>query len=245
MIQIWIVFWQTLSMIIYFRWKQQLSMFTSAWDSWSKFCYKAELSSFSANDACLLVNLNSSNWKRFNVIFALIGCFHIISRSSRNEWSCFSPVFNNCAKLQYVLGSNAISVLLTAVWLLSSKGLFGKLLSNVMVSLMNSFINIGLSSWCFCFFSLVVEDSTFWNYSIIWQSSGPHNSHPTNADSSCRSMREVTLLTLFMYLLFCSCSWSSAMRENCLLVFKNEKFRAANYLYSLGQRCFNYSISNQ
>ena len=132
-----------------------------------------------------------------------------------------------------MLSSNTISVLLIVVWLLSSMGLFGKLLSNVVVPLMKSFVNIGRSSWCFCLCSYVAENSTSWNYSIIWQSSGPHNSHLTNAESSCRSMREVAPLKVFMFLLFCSWSWPSAMRENCLLVFKNDKFHAANVLYSL------------
>ena len=71
---------------------------------------------------------------------------------------------------------------------------------------MKSFVNVGLSSWCFCFFSRVVENSTPSNSSIIRQSSGPHNSHLTNAESSCQLMKAVALLTLFMYLLVCS--WS-------------------------------------
>ena len=133
-----------------------------------------------------------------------------------------------------MLSSNTISVLLIVVWLLSSMGLFGKFLSNVVVPLMKSFVNIGRSSWCFCLCSCVAEDSTSWSYSIIWQSSGPHNSHLTNVESSCQSMREVSPLKVFMFLLFCSWSWPSAMRENCLLVFKNEKFHAATVLYSLG-----------
>ena len=99
-----------------------------------------------------------------------------------------------------MLSSNTISVLLIVVWLLSSMGLFGKLLSNVVVPLMKSFVNIGRSSWCFCYCSYVAEDSTSWNYSIIWQSSGPHNSHLTNAESSCRSMREVApLKSLYVF----------------------------------------------
>ena len=51
-----------------------------------------------------------------------------------------------------MLSSNTISALLIVVWLLSSMGLFGKLLSNVVVPLIKSFVNIGRSSWCFCLF---------------------------------------------------------------------------------------------
>ena len=95
-----------------------------------------------------------------------------------------------------MLSSSTISVLLITVRSLSRKGLFGKLLSNVVVSLMKSFVNVALASWCFCFFSCVVEDSSSSNSSIIRQSSGPHNSHLTNAESSCRLMREFAPLDL-------------------------------------------------
>ena len=142
------------------------------------------------------------------------------------------------------MSSNIISVLLITVRLLSRKELFEKLLSNVVVFLMKSFVNVGLSSWCYRFFSCVVKDSTSSNSSIIGQSSDQHNFHLINVESSCPIIREVAPLTLFMYLLFCSWSWSSAMRENCLLVFKTEKFSAANSLYSLRQRCCKNSILN-
>ena len=99
-----------------------------------------------------------------------------------------------------MLSSNTISVLLIAVWLLSSKGLFGKLLSSVVDVLNEILRKLRLYLWCFCFFSCVAENSTSWNYSIIWQSSGPHNSHLTNAESSCRSMREVApLKSLYVF----------------------------------------------
>ena len=143
------------------------------------------------------------------------------------------------------MSSNTISVFLIMVRLLSRKGLFGKLLANVVVSLMKSFINVGLSSWYFCFFSCAVEDSTFSNSSVIQQGSALHNSHLTIAELSCRLMREVAPLALFMHLFFCLWSWSNVMWENCLLVFKSKKFPAANSLYLLGQRCLNNSISNQ
>ena len=121
-----------------------------------------------------------------------------------------------------MLSSDTISVLLIRLRSLSRDGLFGKSLSNVVVSLMKSFVNVGLSSWFICFFSCVVEDSTSSNSSIIRQRSDPRNSNLTNAESSCWLIRKVAPLTPFMYLLFCSLSWSSAMRDKCLLVFKRE-----------------------
>ena len=110
-----------------------------------------------------------------------------------------------------MLSSNTISVFLIMVRSLSRKGLFGKLLANVVVSLMKSFINLGLSSWCFCFFSCAVEDSTSSNSSVIQQGSALHNFHLTIAELSCRLMREVAPLTLFMH----SCSVYGADLMSC------------------------------
>ena len=67
-------------------------------------------------------------------------------------------VFNNCTTLQQMLFSNTIFVLLITVRSLGRKGLFEKLFSNVVVFLMKFFVNVGLLSCCFCFFSCVVED---------------------------------------------------------------------------------------
>ena len=54
-------------------------MFTSVCDGDLSFYMKAGLSRLSTDDACFLVALNPGNWKWFNVILALIGCFDIIS----------------------------------------------------------------------------------------------------------------------------------------------------------------------
>ena len=66
---------------------------------------------------------------------------------------------------------------------------------------MKSFINVALSSWCFCFFSCVVEDSTSSNSSIIQQSSGLHNSHLSNADSSLIKEGGCTTNTLSVFVM--------------------------------------------
>ena len=72
MMQIKTILRQTLTIIIFFRWKQQLSMFTSVCDGGFKFCYESRAF---VHWWCLrLGGFETGNWKWFNFILVLVGC---------------------------------------------------------------------------------------------------------------------------------------------------------------------------
>ena len=104
-----------------------------------------------------------------------------------------------------MLPSNTISVLLITVRSLSRKGLFGK--SNVVVPLMKSFINVGLSSWCFCFFLVCSSGFNFfkfYNYPTkFWPTQIPSNQFLSINEGGCTSKTFYVFVVLFMELTQC------------------------------------------
>ena len=159
------------------------------------------------------------NFRLLDLVVLLTGTFVKINRSVQKFSNCFSPISGIILIFASISSLKHLLILFTAVKsVFSNKNGFRRADATRLISLLNLLRKAGLSSWCFLTATDVSDGVSSKSLNSL-ESSPAHNSHLIRGDSSDQLTRCVAPPIPFIIVLFCSCTWSSAIHENSDIVF--------------------------